>query len=133
MSENKWYQGAPAQVALMITALSAVLGLSLYWSERGSHDRVETELVLSQTAVALPGAASYADGQFSIEIDKVPGSVESVAVRVVGPEGLVGQWQQGLGRRAYRYGSNEFFVDILSVMDDRVAVTDVTVSILRKL
>ncbi len=129
---KKWYEKTPAQLLLIAVTLAAVSAVSYHWLAREPAAEVPTELVLSQTALALPAAVSYADGRFTMEIEPIPGNVERVTVRVVGPGGSLGEWRQGLGRRAYGFGSDEFFVDILSVMDDRTSVTDVTVSVLRR-
>ena len=128
-----WYEKTSGQVPLIVVTLATVSLLAYYWAGRASNTEVQTELVLSQTALALPGAASYGDDRFLIEIEKIPGSLDEVVVRVNGPGDLLAEWRQGLGRKAYRYGSDLFFVDILNVMHDKVTVTDVTVSISRKL
>lgn len=115
-------------LALLVLAAAAVVLLF-----KPADTPAETTLVLSQTAIALPGDAGFDDGRFTVQLLGIPGDTGQVRVRVMGPDGVVDEWDQGMERKSYRYEARRYFVDVLSIMDDETQVTDATVSVSREL
>jgi len=115
-------------LALLVLAVAALVLLF-----KPADPPAETTLVLSQTAIALPGEAGFVDGRFTVQLLGIPGDTGQVRVRVMGPDGVIDEWDQGLERKSYHYEAWRYFVDILSIMDDETQVTDATVSVSREL
>lgn len=119
-------------VGLVLAFAAIVIGALVLLSKPASELR-ETALVMSQTAIALPGEAHYENRRFTVQLQGIPGNIEQVQVRVSGPAGLIDEWRQGLGSKSYDSEPGRYFVDILSIMDDKTQITDVTVSVRREL
>ena len=121
------------QLLGLLVALVVIAAGGLVLLFQSGQAPPETTLVLSQTAIALPGEARFEDGRHAVRLEAIPGDTERVRVRVTGPDGVIDEWEQGLERKSYTHNAWRYFVDVLSISDDETKATDTTVSVSREL